>query len=90
MGDRPVDDLTTLQQAAERAERLLAHLLRDRTDLLSPDFGTDVLSPGLLAEGQAALQRAASAADRLALTLRASAAAGPDHPPPDDLPQPNP
>jgi hypothetical protein len=73
------DDPATLQQAADRARRLLEHLVHDRDELASfvsrPDLPglAHLPSPGLLAEGQAALQHAIDAAGRLAEDLGAAA-----------------
>jgi hypothetical protein len=75
----PPDDPATLQQAADRARRLLDHLVRDREELAFfagradlPGFA-HLPPPGLLAEGQAALQHAIDAAGRLAEDLNAAA-----------------
>ena len=76
------DDPATLQQAADRARRLLEHLVQDRDDLAAFAVGTDLPGfahlppPGLLAEGQAALQHAIEAAGRLVEDLGAAARLG--------------
>ena len=75
------DDPATLQQAADRARRLLDHLVRDRDELAAFVSVADLPglahlpSPGLLAEGQAALQHAIDAAGRLADDLGSAAQA---------------
>jgi hypothetical protein len=79
------DDPATLQHAAERARRLLDHLVRDRDELAAfagrPDLPglAHLPSPGLVAEGQAALQHAIDAAGRLAEDLGAAAGLGGGH-----------
>jgi len=78
------DESAILQQAAERAQRLLDHLVRDGGELgvfrgwdavarALPDLA-DVPSPGLLAEGEALLRRASESARQLADDLRTAAA----------------
>jgi hypothetical protein len=84
------DDRAILHHAAERARRLLDHLVRNQAELgatsetLLPsrpprppgpadDPSVNFPSPGLLAEGEAVLQRATESARRLGDDLLAAA-----------------
>ena len=63
------DELNLLEQATDRARRLLDHLVRSREQLAEfAEFADSggIPSPGLLAEGQALLREAADSARHLA------------------------
>ena len=63
------DELGILEQAGERAHRLLANLVRSREELAEFVEAGGFPSPGLLAEGQALLREAADSARHLAEDL---------------------